>query len=441
MLRDRLVPSLVPALVMALAATVPGSAHADPAPTPPQAPLTFVIDPQLGTEMGIRSADSVARVLFRYDEAIPSFVSWNEKRPLGKVGAILARSLQWILVDDALSDFETTTIHEVFGHGSRARALGQQVQFDFALPGIYCAVLADGENCTSHTQVSTETGNRDRDLLVVAGGVEANFLTAYWIDLRIMQSRGWAHEGDLLVYFASKLAYSHSFRSTKLDTKGGLETPSDDIDRSVTLLQDRFNLPRAEDRHRIASRLRTAYWWNLADPMLLYSVYGVLVRGIGGGERWTQAPLPTLAGTMFYATPRFNLSPFGAEHYVDVFLGRGPSVVALYGRAGSSGLASYTGAGVRALGVEVHDRLSVGGELDVWSQPEMLLEERAVYDRPQRRGMNVGLSADLRVIGNVGITGKLAYKTQGYLVGQPVDDGVYGYVGASIALDRGARAP
>lgn len=428
MIRELLAASLVAALAFSEEAV----ARADP----PQAPLVVVVDPKLGTEAGIRTVDSVGRLLFRYDEAIPKFVSWNERTVLGKGGAVVGRAVQWLFIDDALADFETTTIHEVFGHGARARQLGQPVKFDFALPGIYCSLLADGDNCTSHAQVSTSTGNRDRDLLVVMGGVEANLLTAYWIDLRIVQSRGWAHEGDLLVYFASKLAYRKSFMSTRLDTAGGLETPSDDIDRSVTLLQDRFNLPRREDRHRISSRLRTAYLWNLADPMLWYSAYGVVVRGIFEGERWTRAPLPELGKTIVYAAPRFNLSPFGAEHYLDLMLGRGPSVVALYGRVGSSGLASYSGAGLRAVGLPVHERLSLGGELDVWSQPETLLDERAVYERPQRRGINVALSADLRVVGRVSLTGKLAYKSRGYLVGEPIDEGPYGYIGASIALDR-----
>lgn len=441
MIRERTFVSLLLALAFtcSLVCSLADSAHAEPPPRrslPPQAPLVFVIDPKLGTEAGIRSADSFGRVLFHYDEAIPAFVTFNEKTALGKTGAVIGRSLQFLLIDDPLASFETTAIHEVFGHGSRARALGQQVKFDFALPGIYCSVLTDGDNCTSHAQVSTATGNRDRDLLVVMGGVEANFLTAHWINLRLMRANGWAHQGDLVVYLSSKLSYASSFLSTRLDTAGGLETPSDDIDRSVTLLQDRFNLPRPEDRYRISSRLRTAYLWNLADPMLAYSIYGVLYRGIWRGERMTQAPMPSIGKTTFYAAPRFNLSPFGAEHYVDVFLARGRSVVTLYGRAGSSGLATYTGAGVRALGLEVHDRLSLGGELDVWSQPETLLDDRAVYERPQRRGLNVGLSADLRLFGGVGITGRLAYKTGGYLVGQPIDEGPYGYLGASIALDR-----
>jgi len=90
--------------------------------------------------------------------------------------------------------------------------------------------------------------------------------------------------------------------------------------------------------------------------------------------------------------------------------------------------------------VRVHDRLALGGELDVWSQPETLLDERSVYERPQIRGVNAGLTGDLRLVGGLGIMARLAYKTRGYLAGQPIDEGLYGYVGASLALDRGVGA-
>jgi hypothetical protein len=91
---------------------------------------------------------------------------------------------------------------------------------------------------------------------------------------------------------------------------------------------------------------------------------------------------------------------------------------------------------VRALGLRVHDRVELGAELDVWRQPETLLDDRAVYVRDDVWGANAGGSIDVRVLGAVGVHGRLAYKSRGYLVGQPIDEGVHGYVGVSLALDR-----
>lgn len=425
------------AFMLALAFASPARAADPPArPVPPwPSPLVFVTDTRLGMEAGIRTFDSLGRIVFRYDEAVPPLVTFDESRTGGKIGAITGRFAQWLFLDTAIADFESVAIHEVFGHGSRARDLRQPAKFELALPGIYCAILGDGENCTSRAEVSGGNGSRERGLLVTAGGIEANLLTAYWIDTRVVRAQGWMHQGDALVYMTSKLAYAGSFLSTDLDV-AGTKPDGDDVASYVNGLQDRFNRPTAADRVQISRRLRTAYAWNLFDPMFWYATYASLYRGVIRGERWTQAPLPSIGKYTLYAAPRFGLSPWGAEHYVDVFVGREASVLALYGRVGSSGLATYNGAGIRALGVRLGERLALGGELDVWSQPETLFDERAVYERPQIRGVNAGVSADVRLYRNVGLTTRLAYKTRGYLTGQPIDEGLYGYFGATIALDR-----
>lgn len=424
------------AFVFALLLSATPVQAGEPTPLPPsQSPLVFVLDPKLGMEAGVRTFDSLGRVIFRYDEALPALATFDETRMPGKIGAIAGRFAQWLFVDTAIAAFDATLIHEVFGHGARARDLRQEAKFDFALPGIYCVLLGDGENCTSHAQVTGGPGSRDRSILVTSGGVEANLLTGFWIETRMVQTRGWLHQGDLLLYGASKLAYSDSFLSRKVDTALTL-SESNDVANYVTGLQDRFNLPTADDRRRVSRQLRTAYVWNLMDPLLWYAAYASFYRGIVRGERWSRAPVPTVGEYTLYAAPRFGVTPFGPEHYVDVLVGRDSSVVGLYGRVGSSGLASYTGAGVRAIGVRLDDRLALGGEIDVWSQPQTLLDDRAVYDRPQRRGVNAGLTADVRLFQNVGLTGRLAYKTAGFLAGQPIGEGLYGYFGATIAFDR-----
>jgi hypothetical protein len=118
---------------------------------------------------------------------------------------------------------------------------------------------------------------------------------------------------------------------------------------------------------------------------------------------------------------------------LDVFLadpnGR---LLDVYARVGTSGLASYYGAGARLLAVRVTNRLTLGGELDVWRQPQILLE-RGVFDPPMRVGVNVGGFIDVRLTNELSLTGKLAAKTDGYVMGQPIGGGPYGYLGMSLA--------
>jgi len=306
-----------------LAAAMSTAAHAEPARMP-QPPLVFVADPKLGMEAGIRSVDSVGRVLFRYDELLPR-LSWNETTGVGKAAGVLARTGQLLLVDLPVAEFETMVIHEAFGHGARAVDLGRKPTYSFPLPGLYCIIART--SCIATTAVGV-----NHDILITLGGLEAGYLTGYWITLRAVQARGWLHQGDYLVYLYSKLRY-FSLQSTDDYRSGG----GPDVGTYVTHLQDDFGRQSAEDRTRISSRLRTAALWNLADPILWYSFYAAFARGVWQGERWTKAPIHEASKTTFYTVPRFGLTPFGAEHYVDLFLGRGTSAIALYGRVGSSG--------------------------------------------------------------------------------------------------------
>lgn len=150
------------------------------------------------------------------------------------------------------------------------------------------------------------------------------------------------------------------------------------------------------------------------------------------GDDYSRLPLPSAGGVTFYPETRFNLSPFGAENYLDVFLRRGSFVADVYGRLGSSGLSSYTGGGVRLDGVRPRRWVSLGAEVDVWNEPELFLSRQNVYDPPELPGVNAALYATAKVCGALGVTAKLAYKTAGYLMGQPLDAGPYGYVGFSV---------
>jgi hypothetical protein len=207
----------------------------------------------------------------------------------------------------------------------------------------------------------------------------------------------------------------------------------DDVISYVNDLQDRTNRWRPSDRASIAGRLQTAYAWNYVDPTFYFAIYSLFANRLYRGEQYARLPLPAVGGVTFYPETRFNLSPFGAEHYLDVFLRKGTVVADIYGRVGSSGLASYVGGGATLDGIRPRSWLSFGAQLDVWRQPELFLSQRNVYDPPEEPGVSAGLSASARLYGAFGVTAKLACKTPGYLMGQPLDAGPYGYLGFTVS--------
>lgn len=79
--------------------------------------------------------------------------------------------------------------------------------------------------------------------------------------------------------------------------------------------------------------------------------------------------------------------------------------------------------------VRLSRRVHGGAELDVWSQPATLLDVRNAYVRPQVFGASGGVTGSVDIAAGFGVLAKLAYKSAGYLQGQPLDEGVYGWAG------------
>ncbi len=417
------------AALAALALVIaPGSASAEE--PPPREPLVFVADPKMGVETTVRTTDSIGRVFFRYEDALPS-VPLDERTFVGKATAVFGRGLKLVFFDEPLAELVTAASHEVGGHGGRARELSLEPTYAFYLPGIYRLIFApdDHGEAGAYTQyLAPGIVEGDRAIVGTLGGLEANYVHAWWIQARILRSKGFVHHGDLLVYAASKLTYADSL----LSPPSSNESSSNDVGSYVTELQDRANAWRVEDRRRISRRLGAAYLWNVLDPTLLYAFYGVLVEDLWRGKRTSRMPLPSIGGTTVLLSPRFGLTPFGAEQYLDLYLARGRTLLDGYVRVGTSGLYEYYGAGARLLGVRASERVSLGAEADVWRQPEMLPGERGVFAPPYRVGVNGAAYADLHLANIVGITGKLGAKTSGYVSGLPIDAGVHGYVGVTL---------
>ncbi len=390
--------------------------------------LVVAADPKLSMDVGIITLRRLSLFAFQYELALPSAKVRGRPHTTFALN-LLGRLAEEVFIAAPLVEAEVGTLHEVFGHGARGRELGLEPIYQFSLPQPYRAIFSPDDHAdhSAFTQFqATHPPQQDRDLATSLAGIEANLRTAHLVQADMVKHDGVVHHADLLAYFG-KLVYSSSVYDPRVLSKTGFDG-GNDVSSYVTLLADRFNRFRPEERTAIAKRLQTAYIWNFMDPTLGLAAYAT-VRRVVLGDRYVQAPLPHILGATVYAAPRFNLSPFGAEHYIDVFMARGGALLDVYGRVGSSGLASYTGGGVHLTDVAVSRRVRLGAELDLWSQPETLLDVRNAYVRPQVFGASGGVTGAVSIGAGFGAMGKLAYKSAGYLQGQPLDEGVYGYAG------------
>lgn len=384
-------------------------------------------------EPGVRSTGSALRLTFRYDRGLSPLFDLDEARPGHRALGIAGRLAKAFFIDLPLIAFHQTVTHEVFGHGARGRESGLLPTYQLRLPAPYQWIFsrADEPSGVAH---DVESGDLERDLAMTVGGLESDYTSAWWAGVEMVQQDGWMHYSDAMRYGVAKMSY---FDRLAAD----LSEPPDpssisDPENYVTSLQMRFGRWSPEDRVRIAGALRRAYIWNFTDPTLWVSAYFVLVRYLILGERSSRVPFIPLGDARLWISTRFNLTSFGAEHYLDTFVRWRGLTIGAYGRAGSSGLASYWGLGGRVLGVTIPGGLEVGVEFDAWTQPEIHFGLGAVT-RNNSFGFNAAAHFDWRIYQRMGLTGKVGFKTRGQLMGQPVDEGFYAYLGVSIATSDG----
>jgi hypothetical protein len=402
-------------------------------------PLVFVVDPDFGMEGGVRTAASLEAILFQYDAQLSRWLAWDESRASRKALGILGRTLKSFFIDTPIVALEAVFVHEVFGHGARAREWGLSPSYSFGVVFPY-SLIFPGPDYYGRTAATT-TGDLERDLQNNAAGIEAQYFDAWWINVRMMESGARLHYGEMLTYAVEKFTHVNVFAG---DLSHLPANPNDvsDVDAYLSNLQLRFNRWRPGDRGPMQRNLRIAYLWNYVDPTLWLSIYHFLVTYGYKSERYAQLPTIRIGPVRLLPATRFNLSPFGAENYLDIFANAIGATFDFYLRVGTSGLARNWGIGLRAFELRIPAGFTVGGELDVWDQPELVFGQRAVFDRDNRFGIGLALHCNWQIWNRFGIVAKAAYKTRGYLMGEPLDQGFYGYAGLSIASEpSGALLP
>jgi len=415
-----------------LCLALPVGALAADAEPPVDNPLVFVADPLFSMEPGVRTVNSLGRVAFLYDDALASAVDVDETHLVGKAAAVTGRAAKGIFVDLPLVVLQAAFVHEVFGHGARAREFDLGPTFSFRLSPPYRELLSgydpDGALATTSYEGS---GVPDEDMAMALSGIEADYASAWWLQVGMVQRGGWMHYRDMLQYGVFRLDYAPSLLVDQGEPPRDLASLND-VQQYVTDLQLRTNAWRPEDREAIARNLRVGYLVGLVDPLLWLSAYhGIVTYGLMG-RRHARMPLIEAGDWSLFPTMRYALTPFGPEHGLDLYAAHRGVVYDLYVRAGTSGLEPSMGLGARAFGLSVREGIKLGGELDVWRQPDLMFERLHVFERPQQLGAQVGVHVEATVHRQLGLIGRLGYKSEGYVLAQPLAAGPVGYLGLSI---------
>jgi hypothetical protein len=353
----------------------------------------------------------------------------SERSRAGFALGLLYRSGKFLALDVPQDHFFLVVAHEVLGHGTRFRELGDgSIRYGFDAPIPY----GDGEAFTRFDGLFPVSPLAN--LTVSAAGIEAQHSLADAITDRAVD-RGRIHYREAWLYFESRMAaVSYMLSASPISSRGH------DVADYLETFEEACTAPcRPLTRNHVQRRSLLA----LSDPLLYYSMYGFAVSYIGNGRVNGPMPLiPVGGGIRILPSVGYALAPYGGEWTLRTAFqqeqraaSEKPRITGVMVRVGNTGASRTWGVSGRARDVLRVRTLRVGLSVDVWRQPHVLAD--GTSDEQQFGGGAVGsvvvpLPRWLRTRWSDGIHVAAGYKSQGYVPGEQLSGGAV--LRAGIAL-------
>ena len=303
--------------------------------------------------------------------------------------------------------FNVVWTHE-FGHSLRAKQVGGYFKIhNAAIPVPYT---------TMHLPSDINLVN---EALAVTGGFEVNYLTIRGLQREFMTQNGICNE-DLGLSFAHRIFYPlYTSLIVPIDPKDPeiwMDTPGDPANIALLVFKNYSNdqvlLPPegAVNPGLVKFYQQSAllgFFFNFADPQFYRELGGTF-----GKASKTRRPI-FLFGDHYtgwtYGT-LFNVSPLGYELYMNNYLHVKGNMFSFYMKYGNP--YKNRGLGFGWQNLIDHPKLQLSTYLDLWDQD--------IFGK----GVSCEVSVDYKIMEKLGVHMDLGYKTEGYVLGKQIDQGV-----------------
>jgi len=332
----------------------------------------------------------------------------------GGIGTIAAATAwQFFII------YNTVVWPHEFGHWNRAREVGLNwsiTGFGFPIP----PATDNGPRDTSNRAIT----------MLNLGGPEMNHLMGLHSQKRIYE-QGFGYSDEMFAATLNKLMFQfQTFVMEGYADPGNPDTwtntgPGDPVEHVLHI--HRIYRGRAAVTNGVVDpgikdlyyETLAASFWTLLDPFVALSFYrfgkGYLANGERRAEPWWfhTGPVDWMYGT------QFNLSPLGYELYLNTYLKWEDYFSTTYVRYGRP-VKSY-GFGTEFPNVLEVGRFEIGAGLDLWDQ------------RDFGAGGSGRLMIQTELTERLGLIGRFGWKSDGYLIGQPLANSGFGYAGVTVS--------
>ena len=390
---------------------------------------SVVFDPYMTPAAGAQGLLTIQHVLAKVEDRwLPLKIGSERSRP-GLVLGILYRSGKFLLLDMPQDHFLLVAAHEVFGHGTRFREIGDgRIRYGFDAPIPY----GSGDAFTRFNGLFPVTPLAE--LTISAAGIEAQHSLADAIADRAA-GRGRIHYREAWLYFESRMAaVSYALSASPTSSEGH------DVADYLDAFEKACTAPCTPlTRNHVQRRSLAA----LVDPLLYYSLYGLTVSYIGKGG--TTGPMPLIPigrGAHVMPSLGYALAPYGGEWSIRTVLvsgkseeQRGKRVHGLTVRIGNTGASPTWAVAARVAQATRFRALGFDVDVHLWQQPEVLADKTsdaqsfgggalATAVVPMPRWLRTRWSDGLRVTAG--------YKSEGFVPGEQLSGGAVLRVGFTV---------
>jgi hypothetical protein len=312
--------------------------------------------------------------------------------------------------------------HEVGGHGGRGREFGLGPSYSFGL------------DFSGSTTTERAPRTNEELLLLASGGTEADQVLARRVFLDLLRPEG-VDGAKIPLALMAKLDLTLYVAGTPRPQPGDFTDEAESGNDMAIYLVGRqsqrlgasaadvwnnaypidFDDPLLEDNWHDA---RLTAVWNLLDPSMAAAVLAYFRGHVFGGEDRVHIPMLKIGGIGFMAATRGALGPQSVSRFLDLHAATSRGIFTVYVRDLDSSVDRTYGFGAGVHGLQL-GRIGLGLSADVWDEPEA---PEGLYEG---NGWNATAELDALLSGRWGLSAKLGAKSEGFLPGLPVEDGIY----------------
>jgi len=399
-----------PAWALGLACSLLG-ANIVAAQSSPGSSTTVLVDRGLSPASGATATIALGRLVAHAEDRVVPLRLFADRGRVRRTANASYRLAKLALVDDPQENWLRVANHELFGHGGRLRELfDSRVSYALPAPPPY----GRGGGATYFSLDRAPTG--EEMLAVTVGGMEANRMMARFLAQDALTSGRWHYRDARRYLYAEYDTIRYIRRTTDAEKEGH------DVGDFLKIYNELATASGAKTLN--ARTLRRRVLAGFANPMIAYSYYSAFISYVWGGHADAPVPMAHLGATRYLPMARFQLTPFGTEWVIDNAFVRNGRFVDATVRSGQTIGARTWGLGLQTTKLAAWNGWTFDGDGDLWHQPEWGGEVTATAHRqvPQLA----------RLHNTLALVVQAGYKTNGFLAGERIHQGVVLRVGASL---------